>query len=460
MLYTINNFNIQENNMRKLHILYHIDELARDAIVASAMKRVSKKYNIEIYFTTKRLSRILRLFNGFDAVILPSLQHYKYFFPSPQKLPNNIFILPSEAVGQATGTLRRMQAKYFGNNEIESIPWHQSVKGFLLWGEVHKEGLVANEPKYSKKSFVVGHPRLSKWCKAYKKQIKNNSKQKTIGFVSRFCGINPFDQRGNMQYMRNAIRFFEEQPRWENSSSELDAEDIFYTELIDFRLFMMIIHSLNPNDYKFKIRPHPREDRNQWKKLKKNSNLNIEISKWDHPFTYWLNEVDKVICPPSTSIYDMLYQDYHPICIDKIIKKRKNHILAESDDNNRVLDYVCRPESLEELIEIIEQDISTKPIDGYQSIINGQIKSNLGDDSTKNILKVISQNTTPINSKDSLKQNIKLLCFKTFSFIYTHISYLKNFYKSEQGSTFYLTIWKKMWIKKLSYIITKGSIIK
>ena len=57
--------------MNKLHILYHIDELARDSIVASALKRVAKKYNIEIHYTTKRLSKILRLFNGFDAIILP-----------------------------------------------------------------------------------------------------------------------------------------------------------------------------------------------------------------------------------------------------------------------------------------------------------------------------------------------------------------------------------------------------
>ena len=446
--------------MRKLHILFHIDELARDSIVASAMKRVAKKYNIEIHYTTKRLSRILRLFNGFDAIILPSLLHYQYFFPSPKKLPNNIYILPSEAVGQATGTLRRMQAKYFGNKEIESIPWHQSVKGFLLWGEVHKDGLVAKEAKYSQKSYVVGHPRLSKWCKAPKKRVKNDSKKKTIGFVSRFGGINPFDQRGNMQYMQKSMRFFEEAPRWENSSSELDAEDMLYTELLDFRLFMMIISSLNPNNFKFKIRPHPREDRNQWKKLQKISNLNIEISKWDHPFTYWLTEVDKIICPPSTSIYDMLCQGYHPICTDKIIKKRKNHILAESDDKNKVLDYICRPESLEELIEIIEKDKSTKPFDGYQSIINGQIKSNFGDDSITNILKVISKNHASINCKTSLKRNIKLFFFKTFSFIYTSISYLKNFYKSEQGSTFYLTIWKKNWIKKLSYFVTKGATIK
>ena len=43
---------------------------------------------------------------------------------------------------------------------------------------------------------------------------------------------------------------------------------------------------------------------------------------------------------------------------------------------------------------------------------------------------------------------------------YTYLSYSKNFYKSEQGSTFYLTIGKKMWIKKLSYLITQGSTIK
>ena len=64
-----------------INILFHIDELARDSIVASALKREGIKKNINVYFTTKKLARFLKILNPFDAIILPSLEHFKFFFP-------------------------------------------------------------------------------------------------------------------------------------------------------------------------------------------------------------------------------------------------------------------------------------------------------------------------------------------------------------------------------------------
>ena len=61
-----------------INILFHIDELARDSIVASALKREGIKQDINVYFTTKKQSKILRILNPFDAIILPSLEHFKF----------------------------------------------------------------------------------------------------------------------------------------------------------------------------------------------------------------------------------------------------------------------------------------------------------------------------------------------------------------------------------------------
>lgn len=442
-----------------INILFHIDELARDSIVASALKREGIKQDINVYFTTKKQSKILRILNPFDAIILPSLEHFKFFFPNKQFIPNNVFILPTEAVGQSTGNLRRMQAKYLGNDAHKSSPWHKAVKAFLLWGRVHKEGLVKQEENYKNKSFVVGHPRLSKFCIA-KKKIKEDKRKQIIGFISRFNAINTFDKRSNLQCMYNNMRIFDS-PKWENSPSKLDAEDIIYLELLDFRIFLEIIRSLDKNKFEFQIRPHPRENPNEWKEFIKNNNLQIKISPWYHPFTYWISDLDYIICPPSTSIYDMLNQDYIPICIDKILKKRKNHILTESDDNNQILEYVYRPNNIGELINKVSKKKKI-PIDlNYKNILDGQTKpSKKNSDSIINILKTISSQTNSYKSSNKFFVNTMIFLFLFLSISFSYISLIKNFKKKEYGSTFNLTFKKLRWIKNLSYNLNNSKIIK
>ncbi len=443
----------------RLNVLFHIDELARDSIVASALKREGINHNINIFFTTKRLSKILRIFNPFDAIILPSLEHFKFFYPDNKRIPNNVFILPTEAVGQSTGNLRRMQAKYLGNDQEKSSPWHKAVKGFLLWGAVHKEGLVKQKENYKNKSFVVGHPRLSKFCIS-KKKAKKEKRKEIIGFISRFNAINTFDKRGNLQVMYGNMRIFDS-PKWENSPPHLDSEDIMYQELIDFRVFLEIIRSFDKNKYEFEIRPHPRENPYEWKKFIKKNDLPIKISPWYHPFTYWISDLDYIICPPSTSIYDMLTQDCIPICIDKILKKRKNHILTESDDNNEILEYIYRPNTIEELINKISEK---KPIPvnlNFEQILDGQIKPiRKYSDSIINILQIISSQKDSIKRSNKLYTKFKILLFLFLSISFSYISILKNFRKKEYGSTFNITFKRLRWIKNLSYNLNNSNFIE
>ncbi len=439
---------------KTLNILYHIDELGRDAIVASALKRFGKKRKIKIFYCNKKVKKVIRNFNFYDAIILPSIPHYKFYFPDPKNLPKNIFILPTEAVGQSTGRLRRIQAKYFGIDYKRDEAWHKSVKAYLLWGKDHKNNIIKLNPEYSSKCYVVGHPRISKYTTVQNSiKVNQNRNIKKIGLVCRFGAINPYDNRNNLNLIFKNMRFFNQKvPKFENTPKTLDAEDLSYTELIDLRIFLTLIFSLDAKKFKIFIKPHPRENADNWKKFFKENNIKIEIEHKFTPFSLWLNKVDLIVSPPSTSFYEILRGNKKLICIDKVISKRKNHILKESDDNNQILEYICRPKSISELIYLVKNDKKIKLKKGYLNIVKGQTYSINKKDSIENIIEIISLQTKVKRKKIIFMKKIINLIFVQ---IINELSALKNIHREEQGSVFSLTIRKIYWINRLSKKLAK-----
>lgn len=152
-------------------IYFHIDELARDAVVAAALKRtLAERKGQVIYGNRFTTDYVLRHWNIFDAIILPSLLHFFGAFPDQSKLPDNVFILQTEAIGQATGTLRRLNGKYFGDEPQKYTHWHKAVRAYLLWGEAHLNSFHEFHPEYLTKCRVVGHPRMSKLCAGQRRE--------------------------------------------------------------------------------------------------------------------------------------------------------------------------------------------------------------------------------------------------------------------------------------------------
>ena len=161
-------------------VYFHIDEVARDAVVASALREELKKVGGKLIYGNRRTTRKLRYFNIFDVVILPGLDFYKLAYPDQNHLPNNIVILPAEAVGEATAQLR-MNVKYFGTDIEACEPWHKTIAMFLLWGFNHIKPFQEYYPAYLDKCKVVGHPRLADACIA-PNRTKSDPKI-VIGFV-------------------------------------------------------------------------------------------------------------------------------------------------------------------------------------------------------------------------------------------------------------------------------------
>ncbi len=430
-------------------VYFHIDELARDAIVASALKKESEARGIRLMYGNRLATDyLLRHWNIFDAIILPSLLHFFYAFPDAKNLPRNVFILQTEAIGQSTKTLKRLNGKYFGDEPVKYDPWHQAVCGYLLWGPAHLNPFHEHHPEYLSKCKVVGHPRLSRLCTPHK--ITRTDPRPVIGFVSRFNLLSPFDNtRTPFETVVNSMRFGNKVMTVYEGSADKDVEDMFFTEVIDFRVMLQIMRVLDPKEYRLVVRPHPRENRGGWQRLAKKLGLNITVSDWDVPFAYWLAGIDYIITPPSTGLYDMFFHGRRPIVIDKVVPRRADHTLAQSDDNNQILEGVCRPASIEEIIQRLKSGDIPHDETLVRSCLDEQVGAAIAADSITNILDAVKTLTQNLPRRTWPQGAVT-----AWEMLVTILSQLKEWKwkiqrRMEQGSSFNLTLKRRRWINNL-----------
>lgn len=431
-------------------IYFHIDELARDAVVASALQKEAEARGGRVIYGNRLMSYyILRYFNIFDAIILSSIAHYMDVFPDSKKLPDNVFILQTEAIGQATGTLRRLNAKYFGNDDLACTPWHLTVAGFLLWGHAHLNSFTEFHPEYLPKVRVVGHPRLSDSCKKLK--VKPRSKKISVGFVSRFNLLSPHDGRTPLESVVGSMKFGKPAFPLYEGSPDKEAEDLFFTEVVDFRIMYQLIASLDPEKFEIFVRPHPRENRMNWIKLIKKYGLSAVVSPWDEPFGHWLQCIDILVTPPSTGLYDMFFHKKKVIVISDIVSARVNHILAQSDDKNQILEATCRPKTVEEALAVINSGEIVENKEIISKRMHEQVAVEIAHDSINNIINVIMELKPTTHSGATIKKHINSMLFMAISLIVSHLRWLKSKFigRVEQGANFDMTIWRLRWIRML-----------
>ncbi|MEQ8352750.1 MAG: hypothetical protein RH862_14775 [Leptospiraceae bacterium] len=437
-----------------MNVYFHIDELARDAVVASALKKELRKIGGKLTYGTRiTTDRYLAKYNHFDVVILPSLRHFEVACQDPEVLPENVFILQTEAIGQATGTLRRLNGKYFGDDLEESRPWHSAVARYLLWGYSHLNPFKEFIPEYLEKCTVVGHPRLADACLKPPNKVHKPVSRKVLGLVSRFTFLSPMDNRIPFESVISSMRFGKRVfPLFENSPDR-DVEDLAYTEIIDFRIMLQIIMTLEKENYDLRVRPHPRENREGWETIARKLNLKITLSPWDEPFGHWLQELDYIVTPPSTSLYDVFFQKKKPIVIDHIVSSRAEHTLTESDDRNQILEAVCRPKSVEEVVDRLEKDDIPVKEDIAIKNLQEQVGFDIAHQSIGNIVEAMQEFVK--NRPGAKTSNVdfwKLLNYRFRASAFLHLRWIKNriLRRTEQGSGFHLSFLRKRWIDRLT----------
>ena len=340
----------------KKSIYYHIDEYNRDTIVAASLyKKLSNKYNF--FFGNRIDEGNLKKLDSFDIYIFPTVERLKNAFGEPKNCKGKIFILPNESISGSIKVKRRLELHLTGtisNSKLKN-KWLERVNFFFLWGNSHLKVLKNYSRKLSKKSLIVGHPRHDKIC--YKKNIIKNQNF-SLGMVSRFDTINMFDNRLNFENIYNGwIDQFEFKYLFD---SKANVEHQWFNSVLDFRFFLDIIRLLNKKKIIPEIRPHPRENRNNWLKFIKKFNLNVKISKFDETFVDWLNRQDLIISSASTSLYDCVLLDKNVIVIDKLSKEREKHGNIFLDDFDPIIKNFKRPVSLIELEKILYKNNKAK----------------------------------------------------------------------------------------------------
>ena len=166
----------------KKNIYFHIDELNRDSIVASALYfKLKNKFNF--YFGNRVYSPLLKHFDIFDIYIFPNVETLEQAFGSPNNCEGIVYILPNESISGSTKVSRRLTLHLTGTIKNKKLKenWLKKVDQFFLWGKSHFKVLKNYSKKLSKKSFIVGHPRHDKIC--YKNfNNKNIYKKNWVNF--------------------------------------------------------------------------------------------------------------------------------------------------------------------------------------------------------------------------------------------------------------------------------------
>lgn len=358
-----------ENGMLKhTNVYFHIDEVSRDAVTASALKLKLSEAGINLVYGNRTITSTLlnRNSNAFDLIILPR----PFFLPEnfPQKVP--VVVLFTECVGRMYTNDQFALVSIFDREFIEGNRKNfDRVSLFLIWGTKGLDLVKKYYPQYIDKFSVVGAPRLDPLCQGKRDLvIKNNTKIK-IGFITRQPILNDYSNRSGLDFIFNETLLFENQySYWLSDSDNLIWQedpiyDRFYKQSLDVVTTLKIIQHLSLDTHELHIRAHPTENFYNWERLISKFKLKVTLGSHLEPFSHWIKGMDYLIGPPSTSFYDAIPNGIQPISTRYINPNRENHLHPFSEEHGELQQFITSPKSLEQLLQIVTK----KPDSNYEN---------------------------------------------------------------------------------------------
>ena len=445
------------------NVYFHIDELARDAITASALRKAFQERGMNLVYGNRVFTqKVLEHFAfAFDIIILPRTMFLRTFKNLNKNLPA-IVIVFTESVGRVVQennerfTLSSLLDKAFMQGDTRFV---EKTTSFCLWGEIGKSRIIKHYPEFADKLHVVGHPRFDKRC--FRARINNNNNTKAkIGLITKQGMLNDFLKRSPVDQIVNWYSSLEEQSYTYNNKSTGDfllrqnnePVDQVYIEAADLKIMLALIFKLNEKGHEVYLKVHPREDREFWEDFVKKNNLNVTLAHWLTPFSHWVKDLDYVIGPASTSFYDCCAAGVQPICTRKIDKNRDFHIKNFAEENNDLMKHIVSPETIDEIIEIVSKK-------NYNFELNDELKNILLNEtnypnSKNSIDKIVDVSISSIK-KNKISPFMKNLYMIGFILYGNYIVNLKikisRFINKvdEQGSTFLMNKKNRKYIDSL-----------
>ena len=143
-------------------------------------------------------------------------------------------------------------------------------------------------------------------------------------------------------------------------------------QAIDAENTLKIISRLESAGYEVSVRVHPKENAEVWKDLLKRCHLRAEVANPRLPIAKWLEGREYLVGPPSTSFYDAVMLGVTPVSICHLDCRRKESIGELWEDNNRLMAYIFKPKTIEELVEYIESGTRYEHTDATLEVLKDE----------------------------------------------------------------------------------------
>ena len=441
---------------------FHIDELGRDAITASALKKVFAERGINLVYGNRIYTkRVLENFiYAFDFIILPRPMFLHDFKNINKKMPP-ILVVFTESVGRVVNenndkfTLYSLLDKPYMEGDTKYL---DKVTSFCLWGKAGKTRIDKYYPNITDKFHVVGHPRHDKRCINQKKKNNSNTKAK-IGLITRQPMLNDFLKRPPVESIVRSSSSLDVRYEYNNKvtgdfllSQHNEPVDEIYIEATDIKTLLQLLLKLNEKGHEVELKVHPREDREFWASFIKKYNLKVRLAHWRMPFSHWVQDLDYVIGPASTSFYDCCVAGVQPICTRRINKNREIHINECSEEYGALMEHIVTPDSIDDIIKIVsKKNNSFKLSNNIKKILLNETNY---PESNNSIEKIVDLSISLIKEDQvsSLKKTIYIVGFYLYGNLFINVIFrIYRFIKqqSEQGSTFLMSKKNKSFIDNL-----------
>jgi surface carbohydrate biosynthesis protein len=421
-------------------IYFHIDELNRDSIVASALKSICTSNGWTLVYGNRRTKKLLcALEVHFDFIILPKPHFIKALFSDKQVLlmKRKIIILYTENIG-IIADVRYPKVLLTGalNSEFMSgdTKYVEKVAAFCFWGRQVKELVVDHFPNLGSICHVVGHPRHNNIALKNKLNQKQIS-EKSIGIVTRFNilndyqNVNPAFYIKNIQKSKQTYEFMNlatnEFLKYERRGS--DAPGDIFNEAIDMHITLELITLLASQGKKVSLKIHPRENSDFYRNFLDDLKDHVEIEDPFTPFVDWAIKQTYIIGAVSTSFYDCYMLNILPISTIRIDSDRMLRIKSVYDENNNLMNHVYCPQSFKELLDYVEIDPAINLAKSFSNpdlnkILNLETNYPNQEESLINLVDIIKNLSSFIDI--SSRNKTKVVLIKTLSYFYYEISYV------------------------------------
>lgn len=441
-----------------MNIYFHIDELYRDSVTASAFKKTFREHGHKVFYGSRASAPFLKLFHDcFDVIVLPR----PHFIPDMLGKKSlywrqDFYMLSTESLGIISKDLQVMaktllERDYFEGNK----DYINKIKGFLLWGNQQYSAVQKFAPSLTKKCFIVGHPRHDRNC------IPNTSihfrGRKNIGIVTRANSLNDYYGRSTLEsfhvLFNDHFQYeFINQDGNSLKSQRRDAQpaNAIITQAMDVETLLYASKELINEGYSVFLKPHPKESRSEWLRLFKACKLDIKIADPSLPFVHWIKDIDIVIGPPSTSFYDALMADKKVISIEKLQVMRKKFVGDLWEDNNNLMEFIPKPENLKQLLEEC-----ASPFIKNRKLINNILREEASFPACSNSMQKIASVITNSKSKsNSVSFYLFFLGYEIYAFIWKMKNRIRNMRIT--SSRFVVDAKTRAFIDSLTKDVTRG----